>query len=149
MDPDESNVRDTIARMIRESTLPWGQCCGVTGMPTRDVMFFEVECERSYVKNKRSQLWGTILLIAGFFFCPPVAIFMWLVGYDLFRTPAERVGRDVVISIPILVCKDSQATVRGWGQSRLKTMLRGIPIYERLLNEYADATIHPRATSPG
>ena len=109
-------------------------------------MLLEVECERSYVKNKRSQLWGTVLMIGALFVCFPVAIFMWLIGRDLYQTPAERVGRDVVISIPICVCKDSQSTVRGWGQSRLKSLLRSVPIYERLLNEYADAKIYPRAS---
>src|SRR5262245_65246464 len=43
----ETSVRDTIARMIRDGELPWGQCCAVTGMPTDDVMWFDVQCERS------------------------------------------------------------------------------------------------------
>jgi hypothetical protein len=131
--------------MIREGQLPWGQCCAATGMPTDDVILLDVECERSYVKNARSQLWGTILVIAGFFVCLPVAIFMWLIGRDLVHSPAERLGRDVVITIPLRVCKDAQSSVLRSGQGRLKDLLRTVPVYERLLSDYRDARIHPRS----
>jgi hypothetical protein len=144
LDPAESNVRDTIARMIRDGALPWGQCCAVTAMPTDDSMPLDIQCERSYVQGGRSQFWGVMLMIGGFFACLPLAIFMWLIGRELFATSPEREGRDVVITIPIWVCRDSQATVRGWSQSRLREMLRTVPIYERLLREYKDATFHAR-----
>jgi hypothetical protein len=144
LDASESNVRDTIARMIREGSLRYGQCCAVTMMPTNDIMLFDVQCEKSYVKGRASKKWGIALLILGFFACFPVAIFMWLVGFDLFKTDVERVGHDVVISIPLRVIKDSQRSVRNWGQSRLKNTLASVPVYQRLFDEYPDAAVFPR-----
>jgi hypothetical protein len=144
MDATETNIRDTIARMIREGALPWGQCCAVTAMPTNDVMLFDVQCEQSYVKGSSSKRWGLVLLILGFFVCFPVAVFMWLVGADLYKTHVEHVGRDVVVTIPLRVAKDSQAHVRRSSQSRLKTILSSVPIYKRLFEVYSDARIHPR-----
>src|SRR5207248_3134255 len=123
MDASESNIRDTIARMIREGSLPWEHSCAVTGVQTDDVMLFDVQCERSYVKGKTSKRWGTILLVLGFFACLPVAIFMWLIGSDLFKTSVERVGRNVVVTIPLRVSNDSQAAVKRSSQARLKKML--------------------------
>ena len=140
----ETNIRDTIGRLIREETLPWGDCCAVTAMPTGDVMLFDVECERGYLKGSASRKWGAVLFMLGFFACFPAAIFMWLIGYDLFKTPAERVGRDIVITVPLLVRTESHGAVRRWPQSRLKNLLRSVPVYERLLAEYPNARVHPR-----
>jgi hypothetical protein len=144
LDAAETNVRDTIARMIREGTLPWGNCCAVSGMPTDDVMLFEVHCEQSYVKGSGSKQWGAALIVMGFFACWPVAIFMWLIGRDLYKAQVERVGRDVVITIPLRLSLESQSSVGHFSQSRLKTILSGVPIYERLFQEYPDARVHPR-----
>jgi sugar phosphate isomerase/epimerase len=47
----ETNIRDSIARMIDDGLLPWGQCCAVTHMPTDDVMWFEIQCETTYSKG--------------------------------------------------------------------------------------------------
>jgi hypothetical protein len=144
LDAAESNVRDTIARMIREGTLPWGDCCAVSGVPTDNVMLFDVLCEQSYVKGSASRKWGTVLIVLGFFVCWPIAIFMWLIGRDLHKTQVERVGHDVVMTIPVKVRMDSQTSVARYSQSRLRKMLSSIPIYERLFNEYSGARIHPR-----
>src|SRR5262249_30321131 len=136
MDGGETNARDTIARMIREGTLPWGSCCAVTAMPTNDVMMFDVECQRSYVKGARGRDWGITLSVLGFFFCLPVAIFMWLLGRDLYTSQVKRVGRDVTVPIPLRVSKEAQGSVRAWSsQTRLRNILRSVPIYERLLEE--------------
>src|SRR5215204_1880421 len=69
MDAGESSVRDTIARMIREGELPWGSCCAVTGFPTKDVLLFDVQCERSYKKRAKLSNGGFTLLVLSFFVC--------------------------------------------------------------------------------
>jgi hypothetical protein len=63
---------------------------------------------------------------------------------DLLRTPVEEVGRNTVVTVPLLVCRDSQDEVRRWSQGRLKKLLSSVPVYERLLADYADAAIYPR-----
>jgi hypothetical protein len=145
MDAAESSIRDTIARMIREGSLPPGACCAATGMPTDEIMLFDVHCEQSYVKGSASRKWGIALAILGFFVCLPVAVFMWLIGRDLYGTPIERVGRDVVITVPIRIARDSQAAVSRSSQSRLKSLLSSVPIYKQLLEFYPAARIHPRS----
>ena len=82
MDGSESNVRDTIARMMREGSLPWGTCCAVTGLPTPDVMHFDVQCESSYRKGGGLSKAGFALLILSLFTCFPVAILLWVFAWD-------------------------------------------------------------------
>jgi hypothetical protein len=131
--------------MIREGALPAGDCCAVTAMPTKDVMLFDVHCEQSYVTGTASRRWGSALMILGFFVCLPVGIFMWLVGYDLFNTQVQRVGHDIVVTVPVRVGADSQAGVLRLSQSRLRLILGTVPIYEQLLSDYPKAQIYPRS----
>ncbi len=139
LDGGESNVRDTIARMIREGSLPWGVCFAATAMPTSDVMHFDVQCERSYRKGGGLHKLGIARLVLSVFACLPVAIFLWLFARDLLRTPVEEVGRDTVITVPLHVSNTSQDEVRRWSQNRLKKLLCSVPIYEHLMTDNPDA----------
>ena len=144
MDGCESNVRDTIARMIREGSLPWGGACAMTGVPTHDVMFFDVQCERSYKKGGGLSKAGFALLVLSLFACFPVAILMWVFAWDFLTTRVEQVGRDTVITVPLRVSAAARAEVSGASEARLKKLLSGVPVYLRLLTEYPDAVVTAR-----
>ncbi|HEX5104786.1 MAG TPA: hypothetical protein VFV87_13285 [Pirellulaceae bacterium] len=134
----EAGIRDRIARMIREGKLPVGDCCAVSGFPTNDVMLFDVICERSYTKGARN--WGIALLVLGFF--TPFSWFFWLLGYDMLNERTERVGRDVVLTVPLRVAKENQGKLRGrTSQKRLQIVLGSVPEYELLFQEFPDARI--------
>jgi hypothetical protein len=137
----ETNVRDTIARMIGEKALPWGVCCAVTGMPTEDVMWFDVQCESTYTKtNKR---WGMYLIVISLLL--PLGFFVRLLGLSMLTEDPERLGRDIVVGIPLRVGKESQAKLkRWWSQRRLRKALSSVPIYHELFREHPAARIYPK-----
>jgi hypothetical protein len=137
----ETSIRDSIARMIRDGALPWGQCCAVTGMPTDDVMWFDVQCERSYLKSERR--WGITLIIVSLLL--PFGLFLRLLGITMLNEDPERRGHDISIAIPLRVRKDSQSSLRNWaGQRRLRKLLCGVPIYQQLFQEHKSARIAAR-----
>jgi hypothetical protein len=141
----ETSIRDSIARMIRDRELPWGQCCAVTGMPTDDVLWFEVQCERSYVKSERRV--GITLLVASFLL--PFGFFLQLMGISLLNEDPERRGHDIFIQIPLRVSRELHASLRRWvTQSRLRRLLREVPIYQDLLREHPHARITTLSSDP-
>jgi hypothetical protein len=144
LDPGESNVRDTIERMIRQGELPAGQRCHVSEFPTDDVLWFDVQCERAYQKGAASRRWMGLFTFLSFFTCWPIMLFMWLMYRDHSAATVERVGRDTVIGVPLRISRESAAAVKKMSQSKLKNLLRQVPIYERLLATYPEARIHPR-----
>jgi hypothetical protein len=127
--------------MIREGALSWGNCCAATGMPTDDVMLFDVQCEHSYQKGGGLNKAGFALLVFSLFACLPVAIFLWLFAWDFLTTPVHKVGRDTTLTVPLRVRKESQEEVTQISQSRLKKLFCTVPIYEQLLTEYPGASI--------
>jgi hypothetical protein len=109
-------------------------------MPTEDVMWFDVQCESSYMKGAKN--WGMFLIIVSFLL--PFAFFIRLLGLDMLTERTERVGRDVVIAIPLKVAKDLQTQLRRSSQGHLRTVLCSVPIYQSLFENYPAARIHPR-----
>ena len=101
----ESGILDRIARMIRDGQLPAGDCCAVSGFPTKDVMLFDVQCETSYVKGERK--WGWALVILGFFM--PFWWLFWLLGYELL---SERNERTMAVTLSSLFPSASPMKIR-------------------------------------
>ena len=137
----ETNVRDVIARMLRDNELPRGICCAVSEMPTDDVMWFHVQCEREYAKDDRR--WGILLIVMSFLL--PFGLLIRLLGADMLSEAPERYGRDTAVLIPLRVSQDRQPSLRRWAtQRRLKTVLSSVPIYQELFREYPGARITAR-----
>jgi hypothetical protein len=132
----ETNIRDSIARMIDEHALPWGECCAVTEMPTQDVMWFDIHCESSYTKGGRVH--------------PLLAAWGLLVPWGLLalalraREKTEHLGRDIVISVPLKVSREKQSGLKRASQSYLRSLLLKVPVYQELLREHPHARILPR-----
>jgi hypothetical protein len=129
----ETNIRDSILRMIDDQLLPWGQCCAVTEMPTTDVMWFDIQCESTFSKggpvHPLLAIWSLLI---------PGGVWAMLLRS---REPAEIHGRDIVIRVPLLVQQDKQAGFRKSTQRRLKTILSKVPVYQELLREHPSARI--------
>jgi hypothetical protein len=132
----ETNIRDSIARMIGEQVLPWGQCCAVTEMPTQDVMWFDIHCETSYTRGGRVNwflaVWSLLL---------PGGLFAMVLRA---REQAENLGRDIVISVPVKVCDEKQSGLRRASQRYLRKLLLKVPVYHELFREHPYARILPK-----
>jgi hypothetical protein len=128
----ESGAIDAIRRMLAEGTLPWGETCAVSGRPTRDVLRIEVQCERLHLPQDPTKV---VLLLATCF--GPWATLI------LFRGQRDQAhGRDTVVRIPLRVCREyHRGLERWWMKRKLRRLLRTVPVYARLLDEYPGATI--------
>jgi hypothetical protein len=125
----ETSSIDVIHGMLQRGELPAGGLCAVSGDPTEDVVELHVEAERNYrAGDNRLYLLLSILVSP-----------LFLLG--LFQKPRPDVGRETIVPTPLRVAAVYHAKVRRSGQRALKRWLRGIPIYAKLLEEYARARV--------
>jgi hypothetical protein len=128
----ESGAIDTIQRMLAEGALPWGETCAESGRPTRDLIHLVIQCERLHLPQDQHKLALLGVLIFGW-----VAALVAFAGKD-----REAHGRDTSICIPLRLDREYHGKLARWGsQRKLRRLLRTVPVYGRLLEEYPRATI--------
>jgi hypothetical protein len=134
----ETGTIDTIRRMLDQGTLPWGGDCAVSGRPTRDVLQVKVQCERLHVPKDHARYALLLAVCAG-----P----LWaLLAVGSRQRPTH--GRDTVVVVPLRVCCEYHRGLSPWWMRRkLRRLLRGVPVYARLLDEYPGATISATGSS--
>ena len=124
----ESGCGDTIKRMVLSGELPSGSVCSISGKPNTDVMVLEVFAPRFSITQSSSQGNTLLVLVLGIWSLPLI----WAASR---REPiAEEEGASIV-PMPLRVALDSQWKVRGMSQSRLRRLLRSVPIYAQFLEE--------------
>jgi hypothetical protein len=136
----ETGAIDTIRRMLEQGALPWGDACAVTGRPTRDVLQVEVQCERLHVPKDPARF-ALLLAVCG----GP----LWaMMAFGSRQRPTH--GRDTVVVVPLRVCCEYHVGLSPWWMRRkLRRLLRSVPVYDRLLDEYRGATISVAGSSAG
>jgi hypothetical protein len=135
----ESGILDTIKRMLEEGTLPSGETCAESGRATRDFIRLVVLCERLYTAADRHS-GGQAAWILG------IWGLVWTMGH---KQDPKVYGRDTVVTIPLRLCREYHRKLAGWGtQRKFRRLLRTVPVYARLLEEYPSATIQVDATLP-
>ena len=111
--------------------MPWGATCAVSGRPTRDVIQIEVQCEHLAPAKDPVKFALLLAMCAG-----PWATLI------LFSKPGQAHGRDTAVTVPLRVCREyHRGLERWWGRRKLRRLLRTVPVYTRLLDEYPRATI--------
>jgi hypothetical protein len=133
----ETNTIDTVRRMIAEGTLPPSRECMLSGQTTDDIARIYVECERIWSRESGRKGW-TFIFTA--FFLPFWWLWIILSARMLDQRP-EDFGRNTEVSIPIRVCREQQSRLRHMGSWELSELLRRIPIYAKLLDEYRGAKL--------
>jgi hypothetical protein len=129
----ESGTVDTIRRMLAEGALPWGELCAVSGKPTRDAMDLSVHCERVQAASDPTR---TAVLLAILF--GPLSLLLMLLGQ---RSPRDARGRETSVWTPLRVAPEHQQTVARASQKTLRRLLRTVPVYAALLDQYPRARI--------
>lgn len=137
-DPYARTTVETIAMMIDEGQLPWGNLCAVSGHPTNEFMTFHIECERAIAEGDDPHP------LAGAF--SHFMMLGWLGALTRLSARTSRgsgahLGRDVGVDVPLRVCSEFHPQLRRAGQRKLKQLLSQVPVIEILLCEYPDATI--------
>jgi len=54
----ESGIMDVIQRKVASGELPSNDICLVSGLPTKDILWVNVECERKWFRGRDESKWG-------------------------------------------------------------------------------------------
>ena len=127
-----------IARMIRNGELPWGDTCALSGRPTKDAFVLQIECERVWTRG--SGLDSADRAFIGFLFFGWIGLF---VGWGKAEKPRHESGRETVIEVLLRVCSEFHDKLQRRRQRYLKSLLRQVPVYATLLDEYPGAVVAP------
>jgi hypothetical protein len=132
----ESGTIGTIRRMIADGSLPPRECV-LTGEPTEGVCYVKIQCESVWIRSTGTSNWWLILLV-------PILPFWSLLRVLTLQAPGrtrEYLGRDTFVSVPVSVCNVQQDRLRWMSPWELSRLLRKIPIYAKLLDEYRGARL--------
>ena len=134
----ESNrtIIEELRFQIANKELPYGNLCPFSGKLADYIVTINVQCERSWTRGGEELSLNKIIA----FYIP----FGWLGALIASRRmmPLEEFGRETVIDLPLKVSTEMRSQVtRMRSQKSLKTALRTVPIYEKLLDEYPDSVV--------
>lgn len=139
----EAGTIDTIVRMVRDGELPSGDTCAISGLPTSDSYELYVQCESRWIKGPGTGQYLFALLMIVFL---PFWI-IWFVGNTLFDKEHRELGRDRGVYTPLRIREEHHQQLRRMrSQAKLRKLLRAVPIYEQLLDEFPQAkvTVQPK-----
>lgn len=127
--------------MLRDGELPAGDLCVLSDIPTREVYNLYVQCESKWVKGRSA--WPYVLIVISFvLFTPVIWLVTCLAGRDLFDNEEREVGRDRSVVTPLRVHPDYHDQMRRIrSQAKLRALLRTVPVYAKLLDEFPKAKI--------
>ena len=137
------NTLDAIRKILRDGSLPEGVVCPYSGRLANEVIYFHIQCERTWAAGGDREDFLTRFI--GFF------VFGWVGALIASQRSAssEALGRDVSIEVPVRISGDIRhQLLRTKRQRKLKDLLRQTPIYAKLLQEYPGATVAVMTTIP-
>lgn len=127
--PIPLNTVERIRAMIRQGELPVGDVCPYSGRPANETVYFDVQCERTWVRRRGPK-----------FFFGWIGLLMALYHDG----PREEFGRETTIRVPLRIAGEARGQIlRMRSQSKLKRLLLQTPIYGELLREYPQASVSP------
>jgi hypothetical protein len=127
----EVKIVDKVRRMVSDGTLPGSSNCAKCGANTSVILDLSIECERPYTKGRG--FWSTVFL--GMF--APVWVLVALLRD--YNNP-EVHGCDLVVDTPIPLWPYCASSTHK--QTKLlRELIRTVPLYEQLLQEYPNAAI--------
>jgi hypothetical protein len=111
----------------------------VTGNTANDLVEVLVECEQKWLRGTRNRRWTYAILALVFFpFRPLSMLFAW----TFVDEKREELGYETTVRVPLRACRSQHDCVSRYSQRRLCRLLRTVPMYAKLLDEYPGATVH-------
>jgi Domain of unknown function (DUF1922) len=129
--PYEVSPELVIEHMQASGELPTGRACVECGIETDEVLLVRAECERQQVRSSHdhsSVLFALLLLLGGWRFL------LWQ------RREERAYGKDKIYTLPLAVCRECRVNLRN--QKEIKSALRRVPEYRRLLDKFPDAVLY-------
>jgi hypothetical protein len=116
--------------MLAEGSLPWGELCAVSGKPTQDTVDLSVHCETVQAEKDALRSLQVVVFLFG-----PLAMFFGQ------RSTQDPHGRETMVWTPLRVAPENQRTVVRARQKTLRRLLRTVPVYAALLDQYPRAKV--------
>jgi hypothetical protein len=126
----ETGTVDVIRRMLLEGSLPCGELCAVSGKPTQDAMDLSVHCERVQAEKDGLRALQMVVFLFG-----PLAMRLGR------RSESDPHGRETSVWTPLRVAQEHRRTVARSSQKTLRRLLRTVPVYAALLDQYPRARV--------
>jgi hypothetical protein len=134
----EAGIADTVRRTVSSGELPKGNLCQLSGRPTENITTVYVQCEEKWKRAKESNKSYIPLFVLGILSLP---YYLMRICTSKFDVETEVLGHDVIVPAPLRVHPDSCRELNRASQRKLRRILRTVPAYEELLNEYPRAKI--------
>jgi hypothetical protein len=127
--PYDANPVLVIERLLAAGELPEESACIRCGVASETVTRIIVECEKKWVRRYDEFRWY-------YLFMPWIVLVAWYIHQ---RPEVREFGKDVVLTLPLRLCEHCRAEARR--PAVVKTFLRLVPVYGRLLDRYPDAKV--------
>ncbi len=120
--------------MVEEGSLPVDELCPLSLRPADETLVVRVDCEKSWVRSSDGDegdafLFGLLFGVIGSLLMRPK------------RDHAEHLGRDTTVDLPIRIAGEARSRYRRRSRKQLISMLKRIPIYAELFEEFPDAKL--------
>ena len=135
-----TNAVEMINKMLAQGELPPGPDCMICHSPTRATFTCEVVCEKAWVMRRGPGESNAFLTGLALAFAPFWLALTLLAKRD--RNEPDVRGRDVTVRVPLRLCGACRRSLGGLRRPRaIKRLLRQVPIYAQLLEEYPGAKV--------
>jgi hypothetical protein len=131
-DPYEAGTIDTIRRLVAQGELPEGEQCAVSGKTTLDVLECSVVVSSVMLHEERKGL----KILLGALVSP---LFLMIPSLSVRVYPAP--GTETSVPAPIRLSSKYHPRYRRAREWQLRRLIRRVPIYRKLLEEYPLARI--------
>jgi hypothetical protein len=135
-----TNTVEQVNKMLARGELPPGSNCMICHSPTRAALTCELVCAKSWTRKmevdqeSRDPLYEAL----GFFLLG----LLWKLVTARRRFEKKTMGHDVSVRVPLRLCDACRRSLGGLRRSRaIKRLLRQVPVYARLLEEYPRAKV--------
>ena len=135
-----TNTVEAIRKMLAQGELPPGPNCMICHSPTRATFTCEVDCEKAWAVRRGPGESNPVLTGLALAFVPFWLALALLAKRD--REEPDTRGRDVTVRVPLRLCGPCRRSLGGLRRPRaIKRLLRQVPVYAQLLEEYPGAKV--------
>lgn len=132
----ESGVVDRIRRLVRERDINLSPCCLISDRPTSHRAWLQLECERRWVRDPRKGEFIPHLIMS-------ILVPFWSLRRLIWSPDSDpqEFGHDIVVDLPLPIDPEFKHQLTKFSQRKLKELIRTVPEYVELLNEYPKARV--------
>lgn len=121
-----------IRHMLANGELPVETDCVICFRTTANLATYQLECEREELTRSSKMTW--LEFLATLFFSP-LRLFLIANRFE----DARMMGRDVILQLPIRICKECEPDLKTGADVR--TVMQKTDLYRQLFEKYPDSRV--------